>query len=80
MLACVPILRCVVGGWLEVPVPGVVARRALFQLVLLAISDPGPPGEDEELEAPASRVRLERLKETVVLQPKRLQHLPGHPG
>ncbi|XP_065703240.2 DNA polymerase subunit gamma-1 isoform X1 [Patagioenas fasciata] len=42
--------------------------------------DPGPPGEDEELEAPASRVHLERLKETVVLQPKRLQHLPGHPG
>ncbi|XP_010156770.1 PREDICTED: DNA polymerase subunit gamma-1-like, partial [Eurypyga helias] len=42
--------------------------------------DPGPPGEDEELKAPASRVCLERLKETVVLQPKRLQHLPGHPG
>ncbi|XP_071610428.1 DNA polymerase subunit gamma-1 [Heliangelus exortis] len=42
--------------------------------------DPGPPIEDEELKAPASRVCLERLKETVVLQPKRLQHLPGHPG
>ncbi|XP_075621226.1 DNA polymerase subunit gamma-1 [Balearica regulorum gibbericeps] len=42
--------------------------------------DPGPPGEDEELRAPASRVCLERLKETVALQPKRLQHLPGHPG
>ncbi|XP_067999513.1 DNA polymerase subunit gamma-1 [Melanerpes formicivorus] len=42
--------------------------------------DPGPPSEDEELKAPASQVCLERLKETVVLQPKRLQHLPGHPG
>ncbi|KAM6195495.1 DNA polymerase subunit gamma-1 [Sarcoramphus papa] len=42
--------------------------------------DPGPPGEDEELKAPASQVRLERLKETVALQPKRIQHLPGHPG
>ncbi|PKU45256.1 dna polymerase subunit gamma-1 [Limosa lapponica baueri] len=42
--------------------------------------DPGPPGEDEELKAPASQVCLERLKETVALQPKRLQHLPGHPG
>ncbi|XP_074456376.1 DNA polymerase subunit gamma-1 isoform X3 [Larus michahellis] len=42
--------------------------------------DPGPPEEDEELKAPASQVCLERLKETVVLQPKRLQHLPGHPG
>ncbi|XP_009572608.1 PREDICTED: DNA polymerase subunit gamma-1, partial [Fulmarus glacialis] len=42
--------------------------------------DPGPPSEDDELKAPASRVRLERLKETVALQPKRLQHLPGHPG
>ncbi|XP_061855317.1 DNA polymerase subunit gamma-1 isoform X1 [Colius striatus] len=42
--------------------------------------DPGPPGEDEELKAPASQVCLERLKETVTLQPKRLQHLPGHPG
>ncbi|KAM6119206.1 LOW QUALITY PROTEIN: DNA polymerase subunit gamma-1 [Pterocles gutturalis] len=42
--------------------------------------DPGPPGEDEELKVPASQVCLERLKETVALQPKRLQHLPGHPG
>ncbi|XP_009559691.2 DNA polymerase subunit gamma-1 [Cuculus canorus] len=42
--------------------------------------DSGPPSEDEELKASASRVCLERLKETVVLQPKRLQHLPGHPG
>uniref|UniRef100_A0A8C3JPC8 DNA polymerase subunit gamma-1 n=1 Tax=Calidris pygmaea TaxID=425635 RepID=A0A8C3JPC8_9CHAR len=48
--------------------------------VLLAPPDPGPPGEDEELKAPASQVCLERLKETVALQPKRLQHLPGHPG
>ncbi|XP_010138021.1 PREDICTED: DNA polymerase subunit gamma-1, partial [Buceros rhinoceros silvestris] len=42
--------------------------------------DPGPPSEDEELKASASQVCLKRLKETVVLQPKRLQHLPGHPG
>ncbi|XP_040457086.1 DNA polymerase subunit gamma-1 isoform X2 [Falco naumanni] len=42
--------------------------------------DPGPPSEDEELKAPASQVCLEHLKETVALQPKRLQHLPGHPG
>ncbi|KAM9533249.1 DNA polymerase subunit gamma-1 isoform 1-T1 [Guaruba guarouba] len=41
--------------------------------------DPGPPGEDEDLKA-ASQVCLQRLKETVTLQPKRLQHLPGHPG
>uniref|UniRef100_A0A663N5T9 DNA polymerase subunit gamma-1 n=1 Tax=Athene cunicularia TaxID=194338 RepID=A0A663N5T9_ATHCN len=41
--------------------------------------DPGPPSEDE-LKVPASQVCLERLKETVALQPKRLQHLPGHPG
>ncbi|KFP66315.1 DNA polymerase subunit gamma-1, partial [Cariama cristata] len=51
-----------------------------WQEVLLAPSDPGPPSEDEELKAPASQVCLERLKETVMLQPKRLQHLPGHPG
>ncbi|NWR69725.1 DPOG1 polymerase, partial [Centropus unirufus] len=47
---------------------------------ILVPPDPGPPSEDEELKAPASQVCLERLKETVVLQPKRLQHLPGHPG
>ncbi|KGL80671.1 DNA polymerase subunit gamma-1, partial [Tinamus guttatus] len=42
--------------------------------------DPGPPSEEEELQVPGSRACLERLKETVTLQPKRLQHLPGHPG
>ncbi|XP_048812197.1 DNA polymerase subunit gamma-1 isoform X2 [Lagopus muta] len=42
--------------------------------------DPGPPSEEEELRAPESHTCLERLKETVTLQPKRLQHLPGHPG
>lgn len=78
-LACVPVLGHVVGGWLEVPVPGMAAWRALCQPVLLAAPDPGPPSEDEELKAPASQVCLERLKETVALQPKRLQHLPGHP-
>ncbi|NXA33192.1 DPOG1 polymerase, partial [Eudromia elegans] len=43
-------------------------------------ADPGPPSEEEELRGPGSRACLERLKETVTLQPKRLQHLPGHPG
>ncbi|NXN17260.1 DPOG1 polymerase, partial [Indicator maculatus] len=57
-----------------------VAQGALCHPLLLASPDPGPPSEDEELKAPASQVCLERLKETVVLQPKRLQHLPGHPG
>ncbi|XP_031443591.1 DNA polymerase subunit gamma-1 [Phasianus colchicus] len=42
--------------------------------------DPGPPSEEEELRAPESHTCLERLKETVTLQPKKLQHLPGHPG
>ncbi|XP_067161963.1 DNA polymerase subunit gamma-1 [Apteryx mantelli] len=42
--------------------------------------DPGPPSEEEELQVPESRACLERLKETVTLQPKRPQHLPGHPG
>ncbi|XP_062439302.1 DNA polymerase subunit gamma-1 isoform X2 [Rhea pennata] len=42
--------------------------------------DPGPPSEEEELHVPESRACLERLKATVTLQPKRLQHLPGHPG
>ncbi|XP_030137690.3 DNA polymerase subunit gamma-1 [Taeniopygia guttata] len=42
--------------------------------------DPGPPSEEEELKVSASQLCLERLKETVALQPKRLQHLPGHPG
>ncbi|NXP70989.1 DPOG1 polymerase, partial [Ramphastos sulfuratus] len=56
-----------------------VAQAALCHPIL-APADPGPPSEDEELKAPASQVCLERLKETVVLQPKRLQHLPGHPG
>ncbi|NXC17228.1 DPOG1 polymerase, partial [Corythaeola cristata] len=51
-----------------------------WQEVLLAPPDPGPPSEDEELKAPASQLCLERLKETVALQPKRPQHLPGHPG
>uniref|UniRef100_A0A8D0H7V5 DNA polymerase subunit gamma-1 n=1 Tax=Sphenodon punctatus TaxID=8508 RepID=A0A8D0H7V5_SPHPU len=41
--------------------------------------DPGPPSEEEELKVPESRLCLERLKETVSLQPKRIQHLPGHP-
>uniref|UniRef100_A0A8D2PN48 DNA polymerase subunit gamma-1 n=1 Tax=Zosterops lateralis melanops TaxID=1220523 RepID=A0A8D2PN48_ZOSLA len=50
------------------------------QPVLLAPPDPGPPSEEEELKVSASQLSLERLKETVTLQPKRLQHLPGHPG
>lgn len=77
-LACDPMLGQVAGGWFEVP--GGAAQRAFCQPVLPAPPDPGPPSEDEELKASASQVCLERLKETVVLQPKRLQHLPGHPG
>lgn len=69
-----------VGEWFDVPVPRRVAQRTLYQPVLLAPPDPGPPSEDEELKVPASQLCLERLKETVALQPKRLQHLPGHPG
>lgn len=69
-----------VGEWFDVPVPRRVAQRTLCQPVLLAPPDPGPPNEDEELKVPASQLCLERLKETVALQPKRLQHLPGHPG
>ncbi|KAJ7311091.1 hypothetical protein JRQ81_006690 [Phrynocephalus forsythii] len=42
--------------------------------------DPGPPTEEEEESIPQSQLCLERLKETVALQPKKLQHLPGHPG
>uniref|UniRef100_U3I9P8 DNA polymerase subunit gamma-1 n=1 Tax=Anas platyrhynchos platyrhynchos TaxID=8840 RepID=U3I9P8_ANAPP len=43
--------------------------------------DPGPPSEDEELRAaPEGSTLLQRLKDTVTLQPKKLQHLPGHPG
>ncbi|KAI6077797.1 DNA polymerase subunit gamma-1 [Aix galericulata] len=43
--------------------------------------DPGPPSEDEELRAaPEGSALLQRLKDTVTLQPKKLQHLPGHPG
>ncbi|KAI1235182.1 hypothetical protein IHE44_0002818 [Lamprotornis superbus] len=42
--------------------------------------DPGPPSEEEEQKVSASQLCLERLKETVAQQPKRLQHLPGHPG
>nr|XP_033776955.1 DNA polymerase subunit gamma-1 isoform X2 [Geotrypetes seraphini] len=43
--------------------------------------DPGPPSEEEEAKIPASTIFLEMLKEkTLGLQPKRQQHLPGHPG
>ncbi|XP_067327552.1 DNA polymerase subunit gamma-1 [Anolis sagrei] len=42
--------------------------------------DPGPPTEEEEQGIHESRLSLNRLKETVALQPKRIQHLPGHPG
>ncbi|ETE65094.1 DNA polymerase subunit gamma-1, partial [Ophiophagus hannah] len=41
--------------------------------------DPGPPTEEEEQSQNASQQVLQSLKETVVLQPKRIQHLPGHP-
>ncbi|XP_068954672.1 DNA polymerase subunit gamma-1 [Petaurus breviceps papuanus] len=43
--------------------------------------DPGPPSEEEELQRDAAiRTRMEELKETASLLPKRTQHLPGHPG
>lgn len=43
--------------------------------------DPGPPSEEEEARLPDFRICLENLKEsTVGSQPKRHQHLPGHPG
>ncbi|XP_053128135.1 DNA polymerase subunit gamma-1 isoform X2 [Hemicordylus capensis] len=42
--------------------------------------DPGPPTEEEDQGILESRLCLDRLKETVALQPKRIQHLPGHPG
>ncbi|NXP46319.1 DPOG1 polymerase, partial [Heliornis fulica] len=70
----------VVTGTDESPLEWQEAWRALCQSFLLAPPDPGPPGEDEELKTPVSQLCLDRLKETVVLQPKRLQHLPGHPG
>ncbi|XP_032088939.1 DNA polymerase subunit gamma-1 [Thamnophis elegans] len=41
--------------------------------------DPGPPTEEEEQNQNASQQVLQSLKETVALQPKRIQHLPGHP-
>ncbi|XP_055479099.1 DNA polymerase subunit gamma-1 isoform X2 [Psammomys obesus] len=43
--------------------------------------DPGPPSEEEELQQGAvARTRLQQLKNTLDTLPKRLQHLPGHPG
>ncbi|XP_078007267.1 DNA polymerase subunit gamma-1 isoform X5 [Phascolarctos cinereus] len=43
--------------------------------------DPHPPSEEEELQNDSAiRTRMEELKETVALLPKRTQHLPGHPG
>ncbi|KAJ1179987.1 hypothetical protein NDU88_005215 [Pleurodeles waltl] len=43
--------------------------------------DPGPPTEEEESKVPDFKIYLQNLKETTVgLQPKRHQHLPGHPG
>ncbi|XP_008564943.1 PREDICTED: DNA polymerase subunit gamma-1 isoform X1 [Galeopterus variegatus] len=43
--------------------------------------DPGPPSEEEEFQQDVTaRTCLQQLKETTELLPKRLQHLPGHPG
>ncbi|XP_075413957.1 DNA polymerase subunit gamma-1 isoform X2 [Tenrec ecaudatus] len=43
--------------------------------------DPGPPSEEEELHrAATSQARLRQLQATTEFLPKRLQHLPGHPG
>ncbi|KAM3828307.1 DNA polymerase subunit gamma-1 isoform 1-T1 [Vipera latastei] len=41
--------------------------------------DPGPLTEEGEQSQNASQQVLQSLKEMVVLQPKRIQHLPGHP-
>ena len=51
----------------------------IFSLVVVLL-DPGPPSEEELAEPCASRMVVEKLKETVSLLPKRRQHLPGHPG
>ncbi|KAF4792952.1 DNA polymerase subunit gamma-1 [Turdus rufiventris] len=56
------------------------AARNAEELAQKWQEDPGPPSEEEEQKVSASQLCLERLKETVALQPKRLQHLPGHPG
>lgn len=43
--------------------------------------DPGPPSEEEELQQNVmGHTRLQQLKSTTDLLPKRPQHLPGHPG
>uniref|UniRef100_A0A8D1KLP4 DNA polymerase subunit gamma-1 n=1 Tax=Sus scrofa TaxID=9823 RepID=A0A8D1KLP4_PIG len=43
--------------------------------------DPGPPSEEEEFQQDVmARTRLEQLRGTMELLPKRPQHLPGHPG
>ncbi|XP_050009950.1 DNA polymerase subunit gamma-1 isoform X2 [Alexandromys fortis] len=43
--------------------------------------DPGPPSEEEELQQDVvARTRLQQLKNTTDLLPKRPQHLPGHPA
>lgn len=42
--------------------------------------DPGPPTEEEMANPCASRLTVDKLKETVDRLPKRRQHLPGHPG
>ncbi|XP_029952394.1 DNA polymerase subunit gamma-1 [Salarias fasciatus] len=42
--------------------------------------DPGPPTEEEMAGPAASRLAVDKLKETVNRLPKRRQHLPGHPG
>lgn len=50
-------------------------------IISLARTDPGPPSEEEELErAAAALARLDQLRGTTELLPKRTQHLPGHPG
>ncbi|XP_077174016.1 DNA polymerase subunit gamma-1 isoform X2 [Paroedura picta] len=60
---------------------GAVPPKAVEKASMLEWQeDPGPPTEEEEQNIPASRLFLDHLKETVTLQPKRIQHLPGHPG
>ncbi|XP_013211771.2 DNA polymerase subunit gamma-1 isoform X1 [Ictidomys tridecemlineatus] len=49
---------------------------------LIDREDPGPPSEEEEVQRDVmAHACLQQLKGTTeVLLPKRLQHLPGHPG
>ncbi|XP_069480412.1 DNA polymerase subunit gamma-1 [Ambystoma mexicanum] len=58
----------------------VILEAALNSPEVEPQEDPGPPTEEEESKPLASKMYLEKLKEsTLEMQPKRHQHLPGHP-